>query len=170
MFWLRLLHDLVEALESGRHPFGLSGALALGLFIGLIPGWPLQVLLAALILLVFAFDLTAAALGVLAGAFLGWLLDPYLDALGVWLLTAPALQELWTALYAQPPMRLTRFNNSVVLGSTLVGLALVLPLEFTLRLLLRRYYTRWRERLERLGLLRWLRWSRWLARLRGGVS
>ncbi len=170
MFWLRLLSDLLEALQSGRHPLGISGALALGLFIGLVPGWPLQVLLAALILLILDFDLTTAALGMLAGAFLGWLLDPALDALGTWLLTAPALQELWTSLYAQPLMRLTRFNNSVVLGSTLVGLLLLLPLEIILRLLLRRYYAVWHERLERLGLLRWLRWGQWLARLQRGAS
>ncbi len=167
-FWYRVLVELVEALESGRTPVGLSGAAALGLFIGLVPGWPLQVWVALLILLLGPFELTLAALAALAGAALGWALDPWLDALGVWLLSLPALQEVWSALYSQPWARLTRFNNSVVLASTLLGLALLLPLDLLLRALLRRYYQRWHAALERLGVLRLLRWGRWLLRWRGG--
>jgi len=169
--WLRLLQDLVDALQNGRHPTGLAGAAALGLFMGLVPGWPLQVLLAGAILLLFDFELTLAGLALLAGAALGWLLDPALDAAGAWLLGHPALQDLWTALYGQAPWRLTRFHNSVVLASTLLGLALILPLHLALAALLRRYLDTWRRRL---GILRWLRplaaLRRWLEMRGGGAA
>jgi uncharacterized protein (TIGR03546 family) len=32
-----------------------------------------------------------------------------------------ALQGLWTALYNYPPMTLTRFNNTVVMGAMVLG-------------------------------------------------
>ncbi len=168
MAWLRLLQDLVDALQSGRDPAGLSGAAALGLFMGLVPGWPLQVWLAGLVLLIFDFELTLAGLALLAGAALGWLLDPALDAAGAWLLAHPALQDLWTGLYGQSVWRLTRFNNSVVLASTLLGLLLLVPLDLLLKALLRRYLAVWRQRL---ALLRWLRpldaLRRWIQKLQG---
>jgi uncharacterized protein (TIGR03546 family) len=58
---------------------------------------------------------------------LAYLLDPLFDAVGLWLLSAGPLQGLWTALYNEPALRLTRFNHTIVLGSLVLCGVLAVP-------------------------------------------
>lgn len=154
MIWMRLVGWILRALREGPTPRQLSGGLALGLALGLIDGWPIQNWLLLLLILILSVNITMALAGAILGGLLGLLLDPVADALGGWLLLdMPALQGLWTALYNSPPWALTRFNNTVALGSTVLALVLI-PIVFVAGAWAVRSY---RERvLTRLKGMRWV--------------
>ncbi len=154
MIWMRLVGWILRALREGPTPRQLSGGLALGLALGLISGWPLQNWVLLLLLLILSVNITTALAGALLGSMLGLLLDPLADVLGGWLLQDIAvLQGLWTALYNSPPWGLTRFNNTVTLGSTALAV-LLMPIAFVAGAWAVRGY---RERvLARLKGMRWV--------------
>lgn len=127
MLWLRIAGWLLRVLKEGPTPRQIAGGLVLGWAIGIVPGWPLQVWLLLLLVLILRVNLTMVLAGGVLGAAFGWAAAPALDALGAWVLQdVAALQPLWTALYNSPPWALTRFNNTVVMGSMVVALAVVL--------------------------------------------
>ncbi len=127
---LRLLKDLIGSLHGGSDPRHLAAGFALGAALGLIPKGNLFA--AVFFLLFFALRLNKG-MALMAATFftpLGYAVDAAAHRTGLALLTAPALKGLWTALYDMPIVPLTRFNNTVVLGNLVFGLALSVPLYF----------------------------------------
>ena len=122
MLTLKLLGRVINALNSGAAPWQIAGGMVLGFMLGLIPGWPLQVFLLLLIMFILNVNLTIAGVGAVLASASAWIFDPIVDRIGGWVLQdIGALQGLWTALYNYPPMVLTRFNNTVVMGAMVVG-------------------------------------------------
>ena len=140
MFWLKIFAKFVKVLREGGTPAQLAGGFSLGFFIGLTPGWPLHILLVTLLLLLLNLNLSMAAVGAAIAVALSWLLDPVIESMGGWLLQdVAALQSLWTTLYNNSLLMLTRFNNTVIMGSFALGL-LLLPVLFVLvRMLVKNY-------------------------------
>jgi uncharacterized protein (TIGR03546 family) len=137
------LIKLIQSLFGALHSEGTPGQLALGIALGSIMGLtPLlnihnAIVFAAIVLLNVSF----------AGGMLGWalfvpigfLLDPLFDWIGHSLLLAPALRGLWTSLYNMPIVPLTNFNNTIVLGSLVFALVLLVPLFLATRWAVARY-------------------------------
>jgi uncharacterized protein (TIGR03546 family) len=136
---IKLIQSLVGALHSEGTPGQLALGIALGSILGLTPLLNIHnaIVFAAIMLLNVSF----------AGGMLGWalfvpigfLLDPVFDWIGHQLLLAESLRGLWTSLYNTPIVPLTNFNNTVVLGSLVFSLLLLLPLFFTVRWAVTRY-------------------------------
>ncbi|HYX34943.1 MAG TPA: hypothetical protein VE954_17750 [Oligoflexus sp.] len=63
--------------------------------------------------------------------------DAGIHALGLKVLREPSLSGLWTQMYNAPVIPWTRFNNSMVMGATVLALGLI-PLWVVLSLTLRR--------------------------------
>jgi uncharacterized protein (TIGR03546 family) len=63
--------------------------------------------------------------------------DRGIDALGLMVLREPALKGLWTQMYNAPVLPWTRFNNSMVMGATVLAFALV-PVWIGMSLTIRR--------------------------------
>jgi uncharacterized protein (TIGR03546 family) len=125
---LVLIRKLLKTLNSDGTPGQLAAGIALGAVLGLTPLFSLH----NLVVLAAAFLLQVS----LPGFFLGWalsvpvgfLLDPLFDWVGRWLLLSQSgLQPLWTAWYNAPVVALTNFNNTIVLGSFIVWLVLLVP-------------------------------------------
>jgi len=76
--------------------------------------------------------------------------DPFFHALGYLLLVNfSGLQGLWTSLYNAPIAPLTRFNNTVVMGSFVCGLFLLFPIYFGMKQFVVAYRTHIGSRVER---------------------
>lgn len=149
MLVLKLIQSLVKALHSDGTPGQLAAGLALGSILGLTPLLNLHNLVVFGCLLILNVSFPAAMLGWAVFTPLGFLLDPVFDAVGrALLLDVTALRPLWTALYNVPVVPLTNFNNTVVLGSLVVALGLLVPVYFAARAGVVRYRATVGERIR----------------------
>lgn len=128
MFWINILTNFIKILRDGQTPRQIAGGFALGSLVGLSPSLTLQGLTVWLVILILDVNLTAAMLAFTLFSLIAFLLDPIFHHLGyVLLVDITPLKGLWTMLYNAPLAPLTRFNNTVVLGSFLTGLLLLVP-------------------------------------------
>ncbi len=127
MFALRPLRFLAAALSAQHSSRQLALGFALGMLVGLVPKGNLTAFLLLTILCSTRVNLAAGMLSAFLFSWVGLLTDPLTHRLGNSLLTAPTLQTFWTSLYSLPVVPWTAFNNTVVLGSLLLGIALWYP-------------------------------------------
>ncbi|MEZ6126955.1 MAG: TIGR03546 family protein [Planctomycetaceae bacterium] len=127
LFILRPIRLTLRAVLTEAKPGQLALGFAMGVLIGVVPKSNLIAVVLSFVLASLRANLAIAAATALVVSFVAGYLDPLSDRIGSWLLTHPALQETWTHLYNQPVMPWTDFNNSIVLGSLVIGLILVYP-------------------------------------------
>ena len=94
-----------------------------------------------IIVFIFRIQLGAAFLSAFFFKFVAYLLDPVADPLGRSLLENESFRPLWTYMYNIPILPMTRFNNSIVLGSFAISLLLCPVLFFIFRKLIIQYQT-----------------------------
>src|SRR5262245_51304405 len=109
-------------------PRQIAAGFAWGVLIGLLPlsGFMPYVML----ILAFIININLAIMFLAAGAFkfIAFLIDPIANAIGYKLLVnMPPLKGFWTHLYNLPVVPYTKFNNTLVMGSLVVGLLLLIP-------------------------------------------
>ena len=118
MFWLKLVANFIKILREGQTPAQVAGGFALGSILGLSPMLTLQGLIVWLVILVLDVNLSAATLSLLIFSLFAFIFDPLFHHLGYYLLVdIEGLKDVWMALYNAPIAPLTRFNNTVVIGS-----------------------------------------------------
>lgn len=136
---LKLLGKLLKVLNSEVEPGQISLALCLGMIAGLTPIMSLHNLAILFLALVLRANLSAFILGVIFFSGIAYIMDPMFHALGLTVLNAGALEAAFTAMYNNPVMRLTHFNNTIVMGSLLSALAAFVPMLLIFNLLIRKY-------------------------------
>lgn len=124
---VRMLRKLADALLEEDAPRWLALGFALGMMIGLVPAHNLTSYVLWTVLLASRSNLVAGAAGALVFSWIGMLADPVSHRIGMALLTLPSLQSTWTSLFGLPLVPWTNLNNSVVLGSLLLGVVLFYP-------------------------------------------
>jgi uncharacterized protein (TIGR03546 family) len=134
MFWITIVRDFIKILREGQTPTQVAGGFALGSILGLSPMLTLQGIVVWLIILVLNVNLAASLLALSVFSLIAWLLDPLFHWVGYQVLAnIEALQSTWTALYNAPVAPLTRFNNTVVMGSFISALVLFVPVYFGMK-------------------------------------
>lgn len=134
MFWFKLIRDFISILREGQTPAQVAWGFALGSILGLSPMLTLQGVLVWLIILIIDVNLSAALVALTVFSLMAFLLDPVFHWFGFQVLVnVDALQSLWTSLYNAPIAPLTRFNNTVVMGSFVCALLLFLPVYFGMK-------------------------------------
>lgn len=121
---LKQFLSLVRLLHSETGTRSISAGIAAGWVLGLSPGFSLQSILIWICILCFRIQAGAAGISALVFALIAWFFDPIFDSVGTAILSAEALRPLWTTLYHAPIIPLTKFNDSVVMGSGVVALVL----------------------------------------------
>ena len=121
---LRTFAKFLKILNSDAEPGQISLGFAFAMIAGFTPLMSLHNLLVLLLVLLLRVNLSAFLLGLAFFSALAFALDPLFHQIGLALLTLPALNGMWTALYNSTLWRLERFNNSIVMGSLAVSLAL----------------------------------------------
>ena len=74
---------------------------------------------------------------------------------------------MWTAMYNSPPWALTRFNNTVVMGSFVAGILVALAAFPVLTWVVRNYRDRFLGRFNQFKIVQLVtgsRWGSWLIR------
>lgn len=167
---LRAAAKWLAVLGSETAPGQIALGAALGVVAGLTPLGSPHNLLVLFLLLVLRANLPTFVVAWGAATGFAYLLDPLFHALGLALLTAGPLQGLWTSLYHLPPVRLTRFNNTVVLGSLGVSLALFVPVCAGVAWGVRRYRERFLARVRALRIVQVMRASRLVRAVRAAAD
>ncbi len=140
MFILGQILKLVRILNSEKGATSIAVGLAMGMVLGLVPSNFLIIVGFFFLFCVVRINGAAFFLGWGVFKLLAYLLDPWFDQLGYWLLAeVPSLRATWIYLYNLPVVPWTRFNNSIILGSFVVGLALFIPAILIFRWLIGRY-------------------------------
>ena len=122
--FLTIFRARIRGVDS---PHRLALGIAFGLMIGLIPKDSLLPYAFVVLFLLTAANLLCGIVAGVAISFAETYLDPLTHAIGMWALNLEPLQSTWQWLYTLPVVGWTRFENSVVMGSLLVGLMLFLP-------------------------------------------
>ncbi len=134
MLLLKFLQSLVKTLHSDGSPGQIAIGLALGASLGPTPLLNAHNLVVIVALALLNVSFGAGLLAMAAFAPLGFILDPLFDRIGRALLVdSAALRPMWERLDQTPVLAITNLNNTVVLGSVVVWLALSLPIYFGAR-------------------------------------
>ncbi|HTY00964.1 MAG TPA: TIGR03546 family protein [Bacteroidota bacterium] len=150
MFWFNLIKSFIGIFREGQTPAQVAGGFALGTLIGFSPMLTFQGVLVWLIILALDVNMAAALLAMTVCKLIAYLVDPLFHALGYFILVrVDVLQGLWTSLYNAPIAPLTRFNNTVVMGSFLFAIICFVPVYVGMKRTVVAYRTHIHSRLEK---------------------
>lgn len=136
---LKQIFAFFRLLNSETGTNQLAAGLACGLILGFSPILSIQSFLVLFVVFFFRIQMGAAFISAFFFKFVAFLFDPLADQLGRVVLEAPSLRPLFIQMYNMPLVPLTRFNNSIVMGSGLVGFILVIPAFFIFKKLVIKY-------------------------------
>jgi uncharacterized protein (TIGR03546 family) len=124
---VRPVRRVATVFLENNSPRQLAAGFALGMVLGLVPKGNL--IAVSLCVLLFSLRVNTG-LGLVAALFFsatGSTLDPFADKLGMLVLSAGSLQPTYAAIYSIPLAPWFELNNTVVVGSLLIGLYFVYP-------------------------------------------
>lgn len=174
MFVLTFFAKFFKALRSGQSPAQVSAGFSFGYLIGLTPFFSLQTIMLFLLLIFLDINLAAGGVAILVASLFAWLLDPIIHNIGYFVLVdIPFLHGLWESLYNMPFAPLTKFYNTVAIGSLLFGLITVWPVYWLMKKLVIKYRERIEMRLKKLKIVQTLRGSfvfKWYDKIRKMVD
>lgn len=138
-FLVKQVLSLFKLLNSDTGTNQIASGIACGLILGFAPFFSLQTALVILLLLFFRIQIGAAFIAAFFFSLIAWALDPIANLLGIFVLELPSLKTLFTSLYNMPIVPLTRFNNSIVMGSGILTVLLFPIIFFVSRILIAQY-------------------------------
>jgi len=161
MLWLKFLSKFVKAFRSGEKPWQIAAGFGVGFIIGLLPTLTLQGVLLFCLLIFFNINMAAGTMAWILSNMLAYFLDPIFHDIGFYILTGiPALKGIWTSLYNLPLAPLTRFNNTVVMGSFVSGLILFFPVFWGMKKLVVAYREDLEKRINKLKIVQFIKGSK----------
>ena len=126
MFFLKLLKQIVVIFQTDISPNQVAWGFALGAILGLVPNMFMKLVL-FIVIMMFRVNVSAAFLAWAVYEILSFALDPLFDVVGFYILNINSLNGFYTWLYNLPVVPFTKFNNTVVMGSLVVGIILIIP-------------------------------------------
>lgn len=136
---LKQIFSFFQLLNSETGTNQLAAGLSCGLILGFSPFISIQTFIVLFLVFFFRIQMGAAFLSAFFFKFIAYLFDPLADQLGRAILENESLHPLFVQMYNMPLVPLTRFNNSIVMGSMIVGFILLIPAFFLFRVLIQKY-------------------------------
>ncbi len=124
---IKLISTLRRAIAGRKYPNQLAWAVAFGLLLGIIPHGNLLAIVLMIVVLSLKLNHAAAGLTAIGVSFLAASLDPVSHRVGEYVLTDPRCADFAQNAWALPMVPWTDLNNTIVLGSFLIGSAALLP-------------------------------------------
>lgn len=126
---LKQLFTFLKLLNSDTGTNQLAAGFSLGLILGFAPFLSIQTFIVFFIIFIFRVQFGAAFLSAFIFKFIAYLFDQPAHFLGKSILENEGLRPLFVSMYNMPLVPMTRFNNTIVMGSMLVSI-LLLPFAF----------------------------------------
>ena len=158
------LIKFIRVLSSEAAPIQISFGFALAMIVGLTPLLSLHNVLVIFCLLLFRVNLASFLLAWAFFSGIAYLLDPVFHEVGKSILNYPQLSAFWTDLYNQPLWRISRFNNTIVMGSLAVSLVAFIPVVLISNLLVTHYRSDVLEYVQNSRVFKFLKTSKWFSR------
>jgi uncharacterized protein (TIGR03546 family) len=171
IFLTKLIGNIIKELHSKSSPGQIGAGMALGAIIGLTPFWCLHNLIIFMIIMLVNVSSGGAAFAAVIFSLIAFAFDPLANALGYWLLVeADALKPMWTAFYNMPVIPLTKFNNTLVLGSLIISLVLLYPVYKLAIYGVKEYRLHLKDKIEKIRffkILKATRFAQWYIQVSG---
>jgi len=154
---LKYIAKLLKALASEASPGQIAGGLVLGMIIGLTPIMSIHNLMIVIFIIILKVNIGMAVLSFIVFSGIAYLADPVFHSFGVWLLEQEGLQATWTAMYNNEYWAITKFYNTVVIGSFLIALALCIPVFPLAQIGVVQYRKHIHEKVMKTKAMKWLK-------------
>ena len=128
LWTIKLINSVRKAIAGRKHPSQLAWGVALGALVGIIPHGNLLAVVLVLLVLTLRVNHAMVALVGIAVTMLASRLDPTFDTVGRWFFEQPRVAAALATLWQYPLIAWTDLNNTVVMGSFLIGLVALVPL------------------------------------------
>ncbi len=148
-----LFQSSLRGFDSSRQ---LALGVCLGILIGLLPKDSLLCYAIVVLLILSTANLLCGLISSIGFSFVGLFLDPWSHQVGQFVLNYEPLVTTWTWLSALPVMPWTRFNNTVVMGSLVIGLAAFIPIYFVSYYVFESYGSVFAKRIKQNPFVKWL--------------
>ncbi|MCH2533563.1 MAG: TIGR03546 family protein [Bdellovibrionales bacterium] len=136
---LKQIFGLIKLLNSETGQNQIAAGIAAGFILGMTPAFSLQTVLVIILVLLFRVQLGAVLISSFFFAFMAYILDPLFHSVGQNILQTNSLQPIFTSMYNMPILPFTRFNNTIVMGSAAVTIALFPVIFIISRILIFKY-------------------------------
>jgi uncharacterized protein (TIGR03546 family) len=124
---IAVLRKITRALVASNAPGQLAAGFTVGMMIGLVPKGNLIALSLCVLLFSMRCNKGLGFLAAVAFSFAGPLTGPFAHRLGLAVLSAKPLQATYASLFNLPFGPWLGFNNTVVIGSLLIGAYVAYP-------------------------------------------
>ena len=131
---LKAIAKLLGAISSNTRPGAIAHAVSCGVLLGFMPKDNLLWYILFIFILFMNIQRGAYALSILLGAALTVFLDPLFYSVWYSILTVESVKPYYASLLDIPFVAFTKFNNTVVMGSFVCGVAAYIPLYVLARL------------------------------------
>lgn len=138
-FLLKQIFSFLKLLNSDTGTNQIASGIACGLILGFAPALSLQTLLVIALLFFFRIQIGAATIFAFFFSLVAWILDPVSHQIGTAVLEMESLKPLFTEMYNMPIIPLTRFYNSIVMGSAVLSILLSPFVFLASRILIQKY-------------------------------
>jgi len=159
------LIKFIRLLGSETEPYQISTAFALAMILGFTPLLSAHNILVIFFLLILRVNIAAFFFACFVFSGFAYLLDPLFNQFGQFILTSPDLKSTWTELYNSSWWRVTRFNNTLVMGSLAASLLAFIPVAVISNILIKRYRTHVIVYVKDSRLYNFLQNNKWFSRL-----
>jgi uncharacterized protein (TIGR03546 family) len=161
MIFLKILGKFIKVLRSNASPNQIAWGFALGIFLGFTPLLTLHNLVIIFLIFILNVNVSAALFALVLCSFLALFLDPLFHTIGFGILVQIGfLESFWTILYNAPIAPLTRFNNTVVIGSFIFSLVMCLPSYLLFKGFVHRYRTSWNAKIQKWKIVKIIKGSK----------
>lgn len=154
---LKYIAKLLKALASEASPGQIAGGLILGMIIGLTPVMSVHNLVIVVLIIILKVNAGMAILSFVVFSGVAYLADPVFHSFGVWLLENESMQATWTAMYDNEFWAITKFYNTVVIGSFLIAVALCIPMFPIAKVGVVQYRKHIHEKVMKTKAMKWLK-------------
>lgn len=136
---LKQLYSFLKLLNSDTGTNQLAAGLTLGLLLGFAPFVSLQTVIVFFLVFIFRVQLGAAMLSAFFFKFIAFLFDGPSHFLGKAVLENETLRPVFISMYNMPFVPMTRFNNSIIMGSLVISFLLAPIAYFGFKVLILKY-------------------------------
>lgn len=127
LWTLKLISTARRAIAGRKYPHQLAWAVAFGILLGVVPHGNLLAIGLLLMVLSLKINHAMAALTAVGATCLATKLDPFSHRVGDYVLTHPSVNEAAVTVWQLPLVPWTDLNNTVVMGSFLLGVGALIP-------------------------------------------